>query len=202
MPYEVARSAGHFKKHGLNVELVYTRGGSAAMQALVGDAVDYAATVARRRHHRPIAKSAPTSAASRSPAGCRCSRVVTAPKTADQIKGIKAIWRARRSRVSALGNADHALTLYLLKQAGADAGKVKFATMGVNLLEALRQGQIDAGLVQEPALTLLQRSGARVLVNAMDLERRQAAISAARSNSWASRCAPRRSSSAGRRWLR
>ena len=28
--------------------------------------------------------------------------------------------------------------------------------MGVNLLEALRQGQIDAGLVQEPALTLLQ----------------------------------------------
>ena len=44
VPYEVARSAGHFKKHGLNVELVYTRGGSAAMQALVGNAVDYAAT--------------------------------------------------------------------------------------------------------------------------------------------------------------
>src|SRR6476660_10186183 len=44
VPYEVARSAGHFKKHGLDVELVYTRGGSAAMQALVGNAVDYAAT--------------------------------------------------------------------------------------------------------------------------------------------------------------
>jgi NitT/TauT family transport system substrate-binding protein len=38
------------------------------------------------------------------------------------------------------------------------------------LLEALRQNQIDVGLVQEPALTLLRRSGARVLVNAMDLE--------------------------------
>ena len=70
--------------------------------------------------------------------------------------------------VSGLGNADH-LTLFLLKQAGADAGKVQFATMGVNLLEALRQGQVDAGLVQEPALTLLARSGARVLVNGMDL---------------------------------
>src|SRR5258705_4158466 len=44
VPYEVARSAGHFKKHGLEVELVYTRGGNAAMQALVGNAVDYAAT--------------------------------------------------------------------------------------------------------------------------------------------------------------
>ena len=71
--------------------------------------------------------------------------------------------------VSGLGNADHALTLYLLAQAKADANKVKFATMGVNLLEALRQGQVDAGLVQEPALTLLQRAGSRVLVNAMDL---------------------------------
>ena len=44
VPYEVARSAGHFKNHGLDVELVYTRGGNAAMQALVGGAVDYAAT--------------------------------------------------------------------------------------------------------------------------------------------------------------
>src|SRR5262249_39593641 len=58
---------------------------------------------------------------------------------------------------------------YLLKEANADKSKVQFATMGVNLLEALRQGQIDAGLVQEPALTLLQRAGAGVLVNAMDL---------------------------------
>src|SRR5437660_4579895 len=44
VPYEVARSAGHFKNHGLDVELVYTRGGSAAMHALVGGAVDYGAT--------------------------------------------------------------------------------------------------------------------------------------------------------------
>src|SRR3954468_6109755 len=42
VPYEVARSAGHFKAHGLNVELVYMRGGNAAVQALVGGAVDYA----------------------------------------------------------------------------------------------------------------------------------------------------------------
>ena len=68
--------------------------------------------------------------------------------------------------------------------------------MGVNLLEALRQGQIDVGVVQEPALTLVQRAGARVLMNGMDLED-ASAISAARSSSWGSRCAPRRSSGAG-----
>jgi NitT/TauT family transport system substrate-binding protein len=94
--------------------------------------------------------------------------VVTAPKTANQIRAIKDL-EAKTVAVSALGNADHALALFLLKQANVDASKVQFATMGVNLLEALRQGQIDAGLVQEPALTLLQQSGARVLVNMMDL---------------------------------
>ena len=93
---------------------------------------------------------------------------MTAPKAAAQIKGVADL-QGRTVAVSGLGNADHALALDLLATGMADAGKVKFATMGVNLLEALRQGQVDAGLVQEPALTVLQRAGARVLVNAMDL---------------------------------
>jgi NitT/TauT family transport system substrate-binding protein len=40
--------------------------------------------------------------------------------------------------------------------------------MGTNLLEAVRQGQVDVGLVQEPALTLIEKAGGRVLVNGMD----------------------------------
>src|SRR5690242_9169862 len=40
VPYEVAKSRGHFRNEGLDVELVYTRGGNQAMQALVGGAVD------------------------------------------------------------------------------------------------------------------------------------------------------------------
>ena len=44
VPYEVARARGHFAAQGLSVELVYTRGGNAAMQALVGGAVEYAGT--------------------------------------------------------------------------------------------------------------------------------------------------------------
>lgn len=165
VPYEVARSAGHFKKHGLNVELVYTRGGSAAMQALVGNAVDYSATSL----DVAITAFAKGAAIKRFAVTGRLPlfALVTAPKTADQIKGIGDL-QGRTVAVSGLGNADHALTLYLLAQAKADAGKVKFATMGVNLLEALRQGQVDAGLVQEPALSLLRQAGARVLVNAMD----------------------------------
>src|SRR5438128_7285923 len=168
VPYEVARSAGLFKQHGLDVELVYTRGGNAAMQALVGGAVDYAATaldVAIQAYVNVGADVRRFAVTGRLP----LFALVTAPRTASQIRSIKDL-EGKTVAVSALGNADHALALYLLKEAGADAGKVQFATMGVNLLEALRQGQIDAGLVQEPALTLLQRAGGRVLMNAMDLE--------------------------------
>jgi NitT/TauT family transport system substrate-binding protein len=167
IPYEVARSADLYKKHGLDVELVYTRGGNAAMQALVGGAVDYAATaldVAIQAYANVGADIRRFAVTGRLP----LFALVTAPKTAGQIRTIKDL-EGKTVAVSALGNADHALALFLLKEAGADAGKVQFATMGVNLLEALRQGQIDAGLVQEPALTLLAKSAARVLVNAMDL---------------------------------
>jgi NitT/TauT family transport system substrate-binding protein len=131
-PYEVARSAGHFKNHGLDVQIVYARGGGAAMQALVGGAVDYAATaldVAIQAYANVNAGIRRFAVTGRLP----LFAVVTAPKTADQIRSIKDLER-RTVGVSALGNADHALTLYLLKQAGADAGRVQFATMGVNLL--------------------------------------------------------------------
>ena len=168
VPYEVARSAGIFKNHGLDVQLVYSRGGNAAIQALVGGAVDYAGTsldVAIQAYANAGADIRRFVVTGRLP----LFAVVTSPKTANQIQSIKDL-EGRTVGVIALGTADHALTLYLLQQAGADAKKVQFATMGVNLLEALRQNQIDVGLVQEPALTLLRRAGARVLVNAMDLE--------------------------------
>jgi NitT/TauT family transport system substrate-binding protein len=168
VPYEVARADNFFKSHGLDVELVYTRGGNAAMQALIGGAVDYAATaldVAIQAYANVGADIRRFAVTGRLP----LFALVTAPKTASAITSIKQL-EGKTIGISALGNADHALTLYLLKQAGADPGKVQFATMGVNLLEALRQGQIDAGLVQEPALTLLRQAGGRVLVNAMDME--------------------------------
>jgi NitT/TauT family transport system substrate-binding protein len=165
-PYEVARAFGHFRKHGIDAEIVYFRGGNAAIQALVGGAVDYGATsldVAMQAFAKgaDIRRFVTTGQVP-------LFALATAPKNAETVRTLKDL-EGKTVGVSALGNADHALLLFLLKQAGADKEKVKFATMGVNLLEALRQNLVDAGLVQEPALTLLSRSGARVLVNAMNL---------------------------------
>jgi NitT/TauT family transport system substrate-binding protein len=164
-PYVVAVANGHFRNHGLDVEIVYTRGGNAAIQALVGGAVDYGATsldVAMQAYAKgaEIRRFITTG---RLP----LFAVATAPKQAAEIRGLKDL-EGKTVAVSALGNADHALLLFLLAKAGADKDKIQFATLGVNLLEALRGGLVDAGLVQEPALTLIVRAGARVLVNAMD----------------------------------
>src|SRR5688500_7943504 len=56
IPYEVARAGEHFQQQGLDVELIYTRGGNVAMQALVGGAVDYARSTWRSRRSRAARK--------------------------------------------------------------------------------------------------------------------------------------------------
>ncbi|HUL42428.1 MAG TPA: ABC transporter substrate-binding protein [Burkholderiales bacterium] len=164
IPYETTRSAGFFRDEGLEVELVYARGGNAAMQALVGGAVDYAATafdvaLQAYAHGANIRRFASTG---RLP----LFALVTAPHRAAEIVDLKKL-EGHTVGVSALGNADHALVLYLLAKAGADSAKVQFATLGPNISEALRLGQIDAGMVQEPALDRAVKAGSRVLVNFM-----------------------------------
>lgn len=167
VPYEATRAAGFFEEEGLDVELVYTRGGSAALQALNGGAVDYAATsfdaaLNAYANGADIVRFATTG---RLP----LFALVSSPETADAIDAVEAL-RGRTIGVAALGTSDHALALFLLDQAGVPESEVRFATLGTNLYHALRLGQVDAGMVQEPALSLLQEKGARVLMNGMDIE--------------------------------
>jgi NitT/TauT family transport system substrate-binding protein len=167
IPYEVTLRRGYFAEEGLDVELVYVRGGAAAMQALVGGAVDYAATsldVALQAFSRgaEIQRFASTGQ-------LPLFALAVAPRHAETITEVGQL-EGRTVGINALGTADHALVLYLLEQAGADAATVEFATLGPNLYDALRLGQVDAGMVQEPALSLLLEAGGRVLVNFMDLD--------------------------------
>lgn len=166
VPYEVAKARGHFRAQGLDVELVYTRGGNQAMQTLVGGAVDYAGT------SLDVALQAFANGAGirrfASTGRLPLFALAAAPARAEQVRTVKDL-EGRTVGISGLGNADHALVLFLLKQAGADAGRVRFAAIGTNLFEALRRGQVDAGMVQEPALTLVTDAGGRVVFNGMDL---------------------------------
>lgn len=167
VPYEATRAAGFFAAEGLDVELVYTRGGSAAVQALNGGAVDYAATSLDAALNA-FAKGADITrfaTTGRLP----LFALATSPGKAGEIEAVENL-RGKTIGVSALGNADHALALFLLEQAGVSEKEVDFATLGTNLYHALRLEQVEAGMVQEPALSLLEEQGARVIFNGMDLD--------------------------------
>jgi NitT/TauT family transport system substrate-binding protein len=167
VPYEVARARGHFRAEGLDVELIYTRGGNAAMQALVGGAVDYAGTsfdvalqaVANGADIRRFASTGQLP----------LFALAVAPGRRDQITQVQAL-AERTVGISGPGNADHALLLFLLDRGGVDERQVRFATMGTNVFEALRLGQVDAAMVQEPALSLIVAAGGRELVNFMEID--------------------------------
>ena len=166
VPYEVTHARGHFADEGLEVELVYSQGGGAALQALVAGGVDYAATsfdaaVQAFEGGGDIRRFASTG---RLP----LFALATAPQAASEVTELADL-EGRTVGVSSLGNADHTILLYLLEQAGVDASTVEFATLGTNIYDALRIGQVDAGMVQEPALTLLQRDGGNVIANLMDI---------------------------------
>ena len=167
VPYEVTRARGHFADQGFDVELIYTRGGNAAVQALVGGAVDYAGS-----SFDVALQAAANGAAIRRVASTGrlpLFALAVAPDLSAEIDTVADL-EGRTVGVSALGNADHALLLFLLDQAGADAASVQFATVGTNLFDALRIGQLDAAMVQEPALTLITQAGGRELVNFMELD--------------------------------
>jgi NitT/TauT family transport system substrate-binding protein len=167
VPYEVARARGHFAAEDLDVELVYTRGGNAAMQALVGGAVEYAGT------SFDVALQAAANGASirrfASTGRLPLFALAVAPDRREAISTVTAL-TGTTVAISGLGNADHALLLFLLDQAGVDATQVRFAAVGTNVFDALRIGQVDAAMVQEPALSLIVAAGGRELVNFMDID--------------------------------
>jgi NitT/TauT family transport system substrate-binding protein len=163
VPLEVGVKRGFFEAEGIKVNLVYMKGGALAMQALLGGSVDFVGTgldvlvsaVAAGKQANMIASlsSLPFFA------------LVTAPKS--DITAISGL-RGKTIGVANINTTDHLLARYLLEKNGISPDAVSFAPLGPNLFDGLRTGQVNAGLVQEPALTRLQDLGSTVLVNFMD----------------------------------
>jgi sulfonate transport system substrate-binding protein len=164
-PYEVTRSGGHFRDEGLDVQLVYMRGSTAATQALVGGALDYAATsfddvLQAFNRGADIRRFCSTG---RLP----LQALAIAPNWVGKINDFKDL-EGRTLGIVSRGSITEALTLFLMKKAGADGKKVQFAVLGPNIYDPVRLGQVDAAWVSEPALSLLVKDGSRALVNFME----------------------------------
>jgi len=165
LPFEVARQRGYFAAEGLDVNLVYMRGGTQAINALLAGSVDFVGTpidlvVQAVAKGKPAVMIASTSQ-------LPFFALVASPR-ASTVQSIKDL-AGQHIGVANLGTTDHLMTLYLLTREGVDPASVEFVALGPNLYEQLVRGQVEAGMVQEPSLTLVERAGGRVLVNFMRL---------------------------------
>src|ERR1700730_17024070 len=121
-PYEVTRDGGFFRDEGLDVQLVYMRGSTAATQALVGGAVDYAATsfddvLQAFNRGAEIKRVYSTGRLPLRP-------LAIAPHRVSEFTSFKAL-EGRTNEMVTRGGMSEAQTLFLMEKAGADGKKVQ-----------------------------------------------------------------------------
>jgi NitT/TauT family transport system substrate-binding protein len=154
LPTVLAQQLGEYKENGLDVELINFKGGSQALTAVLGGSAD---VVSGYFDHcvNLAAKNQPLEAFvvyDRFPG----LALVVAPKQT-AITSIKDL-AGKKVGVSAPGSSTDFFLKYLLSKNGVDPNRV--AVIGIGLeataVAAMEQGSVDAAVMLDPAVTLLQ----------------------------------------------
>ena len=157
LPTVLAKQLGEYEKAGLAVELVDLKGGSDALKAVLGGSADVVSGYFDHCVNLAAKKQELVSFVvyDRYPG---LVLVVSPSHTAD-IKSIKDL-AGKKVGVSAPGSSTDFFLKYLLKKNGVDPASV--AVIGVGLggtsVAAMEQGQIDAAVMLDPSVTVLQGS--------------------------------------------
>src|ERR1700676_5516962 len=157
LPTVLARELGEFDKAGLAVELVDLKGGSDALKAVLGGSADVVSGYFDHCVNLAAKKQELQSFVvyDRYPGLV----LVISPSHNGEIKSIKDL-AGKKVGVSAPGSSTDFFLKYLLKKNGVDSSGV--AVIGVGLgataVAAMEQGQIDAAVMLDPSVTVLQGS--------------------------------------------
>jgi NitT/TauT family transport system substrate-binding protein len=154
LPTMLAKGLGEFEKAGVNVDVVEFKGGSEALKAVIGGSADVVSgyfdhcvnLAARGQHLQAFVVY------DRFPGLV----LVVSPKHTNEIKSIKDL-AGKKVGVSAPGSSTDFFLKYLSSKNGVDPNSV--AVIGVGLgasaVAAMEQGQIDAAVMLDPAVTIL-----------------------------------------------
>lgn len=157
LPTVLARQLGEYEKAGLAVELVDLKGGSDALKAVLGGSADVVSGYFDHCVNLAAKKQELQSFVvyDRYPGLV----LVVSPSHNAEIKSIKEL-AGKKVGVSAPGSSTDFFLKYLLKKNGVDPSSV--AVIGVGLgataVAAMQQGQIDAAVMLDPSVTVLQGS--------------------------------------------
>jgi NitT/TauT family transport system substrate-binding protein len=155
LPTMLAQQLGEYEKAGLEVELINFKGGSQALTAVLGGSAD---VVSGYFDHcvNLAAKNQPMQAFvvyDRYPGFA----LVVSPKHAAAINSIKDL-AGKKVGVSAPGSSTDFFLKYMLSKNGVDPNSIGVIGVGLEAtaVAAMEQGTIDAAIMLDPAITLLQ----------------------------------------------
>ena len=157
LPTVLAKQLGEFDKAGLAVELVDLKGGSDALKAVLGGSADVVSGYFDHCVNLAAKKQELQSFVvyDRYPGLV----LVVSPAHTNEIKSIKDL-AGKKVGISAPGSSTDFFLKYLLKKNGVDPATT--AVIGVGLggasVAAMEQGQIDAAVMLDPSVTVLQGS--------------------------------------------
>jgi NitT/TauT family transport system substrate-binding protein len=154
LPTMLAKQLGEYEKAGLNVEVVDFKGGSESLKAVIGGSADVVSgyfdhcvnLAAKGQHLQAFVVY------DRFPGLV----LVVSPQHNGEIKSVKDL-AGKKVGVSAPGSSTDFFVKYLLSKNGMDPSGT--AVIGVGLgptaVAAMEQGQIDAAVMLDPAVTIL-----------------------------------------------
>jgi len=155
LPTVLAKQLGEFEKAGVNVDLVDFKGGSESLKAVIGGSADvvsgyfdHCVNLAAKGQHLQafvVYDRFPGLA------------LVVSPKHSGEIKSIKDLAN-KKVGVSAPGSSTDFFLKYLLSKNGVDPNSVGVIGVGLggSAIAAMEQGQIDAAVMLDPSVTVLQ----------------------------------------------
>src|SRR5262245_30704278 len=157
----IAKEAGIFQKHGLDVELVYIASGSRAVQTLIGGSIDIAAIGG------PAGVDAKLAGADTVYIAIPVNRVLVFTVAAPQTQRIEEM-RGKSIGVTRVGTVTDFFTRIYLRQNGLTPDRdVMIRQMGglPEIVAGLKAGQIEGGTFGFPAVLHARAAGFRVLVD-------------------------------------
>jgi NitT/TauT family transport system substrate-binding protein len=155
LPTVLARQLGEFEKAGVVVELVDLKGGSDALKAVLGGSADVVSGYFDHCVNLAAKKQELVAFVvyDRYPGLV----LVVSPSHASEIKSIKDL-AGKKVGVTAPGSSTDFFLKYLLKKNGLDptSASVVGVGLGATAVAAMEQGQIDAAVMLDPSVTVLQ----------------------------------------------
>lgn len=155
LPTMLAQALGEYEKAGINVEVVDFKGGSESLKAVIGGSADVVSgyfdhcvnLAAKGQHLQAFVVY------DRFPGFA----LVVSPKHSSEINSIKDL-AGKKVGVSAPGSSTDFFLKYMLSKNSVDPNSVGVigVGLGATAVAAMEQGTVDAAIMLDPAVTILQ----------------------------------------------